>query len=220
MDAPKPDCQFCADGPISARFPMVPLPTSPPPVLTFLPGATALPTIDAGPVVLRALTPDDVPGLFAIFGDREVCRYWSSPALADMDAAAALHAEIDRYFAERTLFQWGIAERDGDTVVGTCTLASLSGQHRRASLGYALARNVWGRGYAAAALPALLEFGFSELGLHRIEADADPRNTRSIRSLERLGFTREGYLREHYFHDGEIQDAVLYGLLRREWRAR
>ena len=186
---------------------------------TFLPDATALPTIDAGPVTLRPLTADDVPGLFAIFGDRQVCRYWSSPALANIAAAAELHAEIDRYFAARTLFQWGIAERESDAVVGTCTLANLSGEHRRASLGYALARSAWGRGYAAAALPAFLAFGFSELGLHRIEADVDPRNTRSIRSLERLGFIKEGYLREHYFLDGEIQDAVLYGLLRREWAA-
>ena len=62
-------------------------------------------------------------------------------------------------------------------------------------------------------LPALLRFGFAEMGLHRIEADADPRNERSIRSLERLGFVREGYQRERYFVNGEWQDSVLFGLL-------
>lgn len=187
---------------------------------SFLPHATALPTIRAGAVTLRALTPDDVPSLFTIFGDREVCRYWSSPALPDLAAAAALQAEIEQHFAARTLFQWGVVEPERDTVVGTCTLAQLSIQHRRASIGYALARGAWGRGYVAAALPALLQFAFAELDLHRLDADVDPRNHRSIRALERLGFTREGYLREHYILDGEIQDAVLYGLLRREWEPR
>ena len=104
-------------------------------------------------------------------------------------------------------------------MVGTCTLAQLSPEHRRAEVGYALARAVWGRGYLAEVLPALLTFAFDTLDLHRVEADVDPRNAPSIRALERLGFRREGHLRERYHVAGEVQDAVLYGLLRREWAA-
>jgi RimJ/RimL family protein N-acetyltransferase len=161
-----------------------------------------------------------VPALFAIFGDPAGCRYWSSPPLADLAGAAALQREIEQLFAERSLFQWGIAERDTDAVVGTCTLASLSAEHRRAEVGFALAQAVWGRGYLAEALPALLSFAFETLGLHRVEADVDPRNAPSLRLLERAGFQREGYLRERYHMAGEVQDALFYGLLRREWAAR
>jgi RimJ/RimL family protein N-acetyltransferase len=53
--------------------------------------------------------------------------------------------------------------------------------------------------------------------LRRLEADVDPRNAGSIRTLERLGFQREGFLRERWHVNGEIQDAIFYGLLRREW---
>jgi RimJ/RimL family protein N-acetyltransferase len=183
-------------------------------------GADSLPTIHTARLQLRWLTPDDVPALAAIFGDAEVCRFWSSPALSDMAAAEALHTEIVRGFAARSLFQWGIAERGTNTVVGTCTLASLSSEHRRAEVGFALARAAWGRGYVSEALPALLDFAFETLDLHRLEADVDPRNERSIRVLERLGFEREGYLRERYHVNGELQDAVLYGLLRRDWVTR
>lgn len=182
-----------------------------------LPGADRLPTIETERLRLRWLTAVDVPALFAIFGNAEVCRYWSSPPMPDIAAAEALLREIEAYFAERSLFQWGIAERDSDAVIGTCTLASLSAEHRRAEIGFALARSAWERGYLAEALPALLAFAFDTLGLHRIEADADPRNTRSIRVLERVGFQREGYMRERYHLAGEIQDAVMYGLLRPEW---
>lgn len=179
-----------------------------------LPGADRLPTIETARLRLRWLTYNDVPALASIFGDAEVCRYWSRPTLPDLAAAKALHDEIVDCFAERSLFQWGVAERETDAVVGTCTLAALSPEHRRAELGFALARAKWGHGYMAEALPALIGFAFDALDLHRLEADVDPRNERSIRALEREGFEREGYLRERYVVNGELQDAVLYGLLR------
>ncbi len=185
-----------------------------------LPGADCLPTIPTARLRLRWLIPDDVPALATVFGDPEVCRYWSRPALPGLAAAEALHDEILGGFAARSLFQWGIADRETDAVVGTCTLAALSTEHRRAEVGFALARDAWGRGYIAEALAALLGFAFESLGLHRMEADVDPRNARSIRALERVGFEREGYLRERYHLNGELQDAVLYGLLRRDWAAR
>jgi RimJ/RimL family protein N-acetyltransferase len=69
------------------------------------------------------------------------------------------------------------------------------------------------------ALKALLDFSFTDLNMHRIEADVDPRNASSAKTLERLGFQREGYLRERWLVGGEVQDALFYGLLRREWQA-
>jgi len=59
--------------------------------------------------------------------------------------------------------------------------------------------------------------GVGELGLRRVEADIDPRNARSAKILERLGFIREGYLRERWVVGGEISDTALYGLLAREF---
>ena len=70
------------------------------------------------------------------------------------------------------------------------------------------------------ALQALLEFGFGELDLNRIDADIDPRNSASARTLERLGFTKEGYLRERWIVGDEVSDTAIYGLLRREWKVR
>jgi RimJ/RimL family protein N-acetyltransferase len=174
-----------------------------------------LPTLDAGRVRLRWLTTADIPVLFAIFSDPEVTQYWGFAALPDHAAAAALLACIHQEFRAGTLFQWGLEA--GGQLVGTCTLARLDPSNRRAELGFALGRAFWGRGYMAAALPAVLAFAFDRLGLHRIYADTDPRNAPSIRALERLGFRREGALREHYLSQGQPQDAVVYGLLRSEW---
>ena len=65
----------------------------------------------------------------------------------------------------------------------------------------------------------LLAYTFQELALHRIEADVDPANGASIRVLERLGFQREGYLRERWHVGGKVYDALFFGLLRREWES-
>jgi [ribosomal protein S5]-alanine N-acetyltransferase len=177
-----------------------------------------LPTLDAGRVRLRWLTDADVSALFAIFGDPEVTRYWGFSTLADLAAASALLADIHSQFRAGTLFQWGV-ESD-NRLVGTCTLAAVDPVNRRAELGFALGRVHQGRGHMAAALPTILRFAFGQLELHRVYADTDPRNARSARALERLGFHREGLLRQHYLVAGEPQDAVVYGLLRSEWAAR
>ncbi|MGL6162488.1 GNAT family N-acetyltransferase [Microbulbifer sp.] len=107
-------------------------------------------------------------------------------------------------------------EKDG-AIVGTCTLAGIDRHNRHADIGFALGREYWGRGLMLQALPAVIEFAFNRLKLHRIGADADPRNVASIRVLEKLDFQREGLLRECYFHMGEVQDALLFSLLRRDW---
>jgi GNAT acetyltransferase-like protein/glutathione-dependent formaldehyde-activating enzyme len=80
-----------------------------------------------------------------------------------------------------------------------------------------LASRAWGCGYMYEALSALLDYGFTELNLNRVEADTDPRNERSTRLLARLQFFREGLFRERCIVDGEISDAAMYGLLRRDW---
>ncbi|HSK78033.1 MAG TPA: GNAT family protein [Thermoanaerobaculia bacterium] len=181
-----------------------------------LEGATTLPTLETERLTIRWLEDRDVPRLFEIFSNPEVMRYWSSPPLEDIRGAEELLREIRQFFESRTLFQWGVALKEDDRVIGTCTLSSLSASNRRAEIGYALGRAWWGKGYMTEALPALLRFAFGPLGLHRIEADVDPRNLPSLRSVESLGFRREGYLRERYFVNGEVQDSVIYGLLRSE----
>ena len=179
--------------------------------------ARMLPTLESTRLRLRWLTKADVPALYEVFGDSEVCRYWSRPALRDMAEADMLLRDIERGYASRTLSQWGIATREHDRAIGTCTLTSFSLEHRRAEIGFALGRASWGCGYATEALHALVAHAFESLDLRRLEADVDPRNARSIRLLERLGFRPEGLQRQRYLIDGEAQDALLYGLLTSEW---
>lgn len=175
-----------------------------------------LPTINANRVSLRWISAQDVDALYTIFSNTEVMRYWSRPPLPDRNAANELLSEIHGGFNQRMFLKWGVA-LPNNLIIGTVTLFHLDFDHRRAEVGYALDRAHWGKGYMGEALEALLGYSFGVLDLHRIEADVDPRNAASIRTLERLGFQREGYLRERWQVSGEIQDALFYGLLRPDW---
>jgi RimJ/RimL family protein N-acetyltransferase len=179
-----------------------------------------LPTLAGERVKLRWLVPSDVGALHDVFSNADVMRYWSRLPFTHEGEARELLAAIERAFIAQTLFQWGIVLKDDDRVIGTCTLAQVDASNLRAELGYALGRAQWGQGLMGEALEVLLAFAFGDLGLRRLEADVDPNNARSVRTLERLGFQREGYLRERWFVGGEVQDAFLYGLLRREYAAR
>jgi ribosomal-protein-alanine N-acetyltransferase len=177
----------------------------------------SLPTINASRVSLRWISDEDVDALYRIFSHAEVMRYWSTPPLADRNAAVKLLHEIHDGFRRQAVLKWGIARRPDDELIGTATLFNLNLENHRAEVGYCLDRAHWGKGYMNEALQALLGYAFEELALHRIEADVDPRNSASIQTVERLGFQLEGYLRERWQVNGEIQDTVFFGLLRPNW---
>lgn len=171
-------------------------------------------------LTLRPLAPSDAVALFAIHADPEFMRYWSSPPWQTMDQADAL---IDRdltEMAQGTQIRLGVFLRDQQLLIGTCTLFKIDQQCRRAEVGYGIAPQFWRKGFMAEAVSALLEFGFTEMNLNRVEADIDPRNTASGKSLEKLGFLQEGFLRERWIVGEEISDSAIYGLLRKDWQGK
>jgi RimJ/RimL family protein N-acetyltransferase len=176
-----------------------------------------LPKLTSSRLCLRPLTEADTDSIYSIFSNPEVMRYWSFPPLPDRQACENLIGTIIKDVASGSMMKWGVALADNDVVIGTTTLFQVNLDQGRAEVGYALARDYWGQGYMNEALQSLLEYAFSILNLRRLEADVDPRNAGSIRTLERLGFQREGFLRERWHVAGEIQDAYFYGLLKREW---
>ncbi|QPF74857.1 GNAT family N-acetyltransferase [Roseateles sp. DAIF2] len=176
-------------------------------------------TLTTPRLLLRPLRDTDARALFAIFSDPAVMRYWSTPPWSALEQAQASIEQDRQAIAAGEALRLGLERREDRALIGTCSLFSISMQCRRAELGYGMARRAWGQAYMQEALQALLDFGFSEaLGLKRIEADIDPRNQGSARTLERLGFVQEGLLRERWIVGDEVSDSALYGLLRRDWR--
>ena len=169
---------------------------------------------------LRPLVAADAGALFALYSDPVVMRYWSTPPWADRAQADELIAAEVAAMAGGQHLRLALTRLQGGALIGTCSLFSFHAASRRAEIGYALARAAWGTGLMGEALDALAAFAFTELQLNRLEADIDPRNTASAKSLERLGFIKEGCLRERWIVGDEVSDAAMYGLLRNDWLAK
>jgi ribosomal-protein-alanine N-acetyltransferase len=174
-------------------------------------------TLTTERLLLRPLRESDAHDLFSICSDTEVMRYWSTPPWQSIDAAYENIARDLKAMAAGEYAQFGIERLADAQLLGKCALFNLKPSCRRAEIGYGTAAASWGHGYAREALLALLRFGFSELDLNRVEADTDPRNVRSVKMLERLGFKLEGHLRERWIVADEVSDSAIFGLLRRDF---
>jgi len=171
-------------------------------------------------LVLRETAERDVEAVFAMESDPVAMRYWSHPPMQDIAEAQASVERARGFFPEGMSLRWSITRPSDDWMLGHASLFNFSAQSGRGDIGYGLARPHWGQGFMHEALTAVIDYAFGPLGLRRLEADTDPRNASSLRALERLGFAREGLLRERWQVGDEISDTAFLGLLAREWHAR
>jgi RimJ/RimL family protein N-acetyltransferase len=116
-------------------------------------------------------------------------------------------------------FELAITLRAGGELIGGCSFHISDPHNREGWLGYILAREHWGHGYATEAARALLRLGFEQFSMHRIWATCDPRNTASAHVLEKIGMRREGHLRENKLQRGSWRDSYLYAILEEEFRS-
>lgn len=141
-------------------------------------------------LLLRRLTPDDLAAFQAYRTDPEVGRYQGWSIVPDAQARVFLAQMRDApLFAPGGWCQIGIAERDGDEIVGDVGVC-VAADGTEAEIGFSLARGAQGRGLATEAVAAVIALVFERTDVARIVAIVDARNTSSIRLLERLGMTR------------------------------
>ncbi len=178
---------------------------------------TNFPSLTTNRLHLRQIQPTDAEALFAIRSDWAVMDFYGEEPHQSLEDTHALIQQIQDAYDRRGAILWGITLKGEDTVIGTCTLFSFNLDFHYAETGYELHRAYWRQGIMGEAMPAILTYGFSELGLHRIEAAIDPRNTPSKSLLLRLGFMYEGNLRQRFFFREQFLDAHYFGLLKDEW---
>src|SRR2546430_16744002 len=163
---------------------------------------------------LRLFTESDLPALLDINGDDEVTRFLPYATWKSMsDAEAWLKRSSERHVAGSAL-QFVIAAKETGSVIGTCTLFHFEEDSAHATIGYVLGRAYWGQGFMREALTALINAAFNDMSLRRLEAQVESQNTASTRLLQRLGFAKEGVLRQRWITKGQPKDAEDYGLLR------
>ena len=168
-------------------------------------------------LILRRFRKADAPVLAAYRSDPEVARYqsWDAPfSLLRAETAVANFIASDPDKAG--WFQYAIERGDDRQLIGDVAV-HLHDNLQQAEIGFTLAREHQRHGYATEAVSAVLDRLFRVQGLHKVAGECDARNVASASLMERLGFTREGLLRQQTFIKGEWTDDLIYGLLSSEW---
>lgn len=176
-----------------------------------------LSVIETKRLKLRPLTYEDTDAIYRIFSNPEVTRFWGHNMLKNKSEAKKFIKQTINGAKDESLLEWGVIEKESDTLIGVCAYSGWNREHKRAEIGFALQKDRWGQRYMTELLQTFIAYGFRRLQLLRIEADVDPRNKASIRLLEKFGFQKEGMMRERYHINGEVQDALFYGLLKDEF---
>ena len=180
--------------------------------------ALPAPTLHTARLRLRPFGDADADDLFALHSNAFVLRYWDAPPWSERVRAERFITACRQIAQEGTGARLAVDRVCDGTFIGWCSLNRWNPDYRSASLGYCFAEAAWGHGYATEAARVLLRWAFGTLDLNRVQAETDTRNVASARVLEKLGFVREGTLREDCVVNGEVSDSWVYGLIRRDWR--
>ena len=169
-------------------------------------------------LVLRKLDPSDCAAVFQYRTHPDVSRFqgWGTLTIEDIQEFIEAQGKIDPD-TPGTWFQLAITLRETGLLIGDCGLHFPADETHQAEIGITLAPAYQGKGYAAEALTAVLDYLFIALGKHRVYGSVDPRNRSSIALLERVGMRKEGHFRESLWFKGEWVDDVIYAILDREW---
>lgn len=176
------------------------------------------PTLQTDRLQLRKLSRLDTQAIFEIRGDYQVTKYNTGDAYTDVKQAHQLIKNIQTEFVEKKTIRWGITVKPNDKVVGMVGFNYWDRQDNRASIGFDLRQDHWRKGIMTEGVYEVLRFGFLQMGLNRIEADASIYNVGSIALLQKVGFIQEGIQREQYYEDKNYHDLVLFALLKRDWQ--
>ena len=166
---------------------------------------------------LRAHRPDDLEALLSYYSDPEVARYIPWEPWSRTEAEEHLQKRLQRTGIDGPDSVLGLVVELEARVIGDVVLWPADETLARGEMGWAFHPAVAGRGYATEAVRALIGIAFGTYGMRRVIAQLDPRNAPSARLCERVGMTREAYLREDCWAKGEWTDTAIYGLLAREW---
>lgn len=169
-------------------------------------------------VYLRPFAREEAPQLARWINDPEVTRTLLMYRPMSVQAEEAWVASLGTGMDDIVL---GIALKDGDALIGSVGLHRIDWKNRHASFGILIGeKGEWGKGYGTEATALMTAYAFDTLNLNRVWLHVYENNARGLRAYEKVGFRREGVLRQETFRQGRYFDAYIMAILRQDWEQR
>lgn len=177
-----------------------------------------LPILETERLRLRKFTIDDASDMFEYSSEPDVSRYvpWETHRSIE-DTNDFLKYILNQYNLGK-LAPWAIEYKQQNKVIGTIDFVAWLTTHYRAEIGFILSKKYWGKGLVVEAATKVIEFGFENMELNKIEAPCMVENVQSQRVLQKLGMRLEGILKEKYFIKGKFWDLATYSILKKEYK--
>lgn len=176
-------------------------------------------TLETDRLILRKLKHSDAENMFNNWvSDKEVTKYLTwAPHKYLYDTKELLEAWIGRYNNLR-FYQWGIALKDSDEVIGTISSVGMNEKIGLVHIGYCISKDYWNKGITSEALKEIIRFFFEEVKANKVESRHDPKNIFSGKVMEKCGMKYEGTLRQADWNNSGVCDTSYYGILAEEYK--
>ncbi|MFB7157885.1 GNAT family N-acetyltransferase [Lysinibacillus sp. NPDC056232] len=172
------------------------------------------PILDTERLVLRELIEHDAQEVLNCFSNPDVLRHYGQKPLTSLEQVKQIIKNFSKNYDEKRGIKWGIALKGQEGIIGTIGFQEWSTEHKRAEISYALFPENWGKGYAKEAVDRVLSFGFQEMDLMRIGAIVFTENEASNKLLIKLGFEKEGILKNYMHQNGVPYDTNIFSLIK------
>jgi [ribosomal protein S5]-alanine N-acetyltransferase len=179
----------------------------------------SLPVLTGSMVTLRELRLSDAPSLLAMLSTEEVSRFISPPPTT-VEGFERFIAWTHRERAAGNYVCFAVVPHGMDTAIGIFQVRQLEPGFSTAEWGFAIGSEFWGTGMFLDGAKMVVDFAFSVVGSHRLEARAAVANGRGNGALRKVGAFQEGVLRKSFLRNGEYLDQTLWTILEDDWRAK
>lgn len=176
------------------------------------------PVLKTERLILRELTEFDAKVIFSILSNTQVTRFYGKETFKKIEEANEFINYFKQKFYEKRGFRWGVEIKDSRRLVGTVGLDAWVPKQRRAEIGYEIHPEFWNKGFATEAVSKIISFGFDSLELIRIGAIVFLENEPSNKLLQKVGFQKEGILRDYIYQDGVSNDTYVYSIIKKDYK--
>ncbi|MRN56116.1 GNAT family N-acetyltransferase [Paenibacillus monticola] len=165
---------------------------------------------------LRKEEEKDRYDIYELYSNEDVVKYMEFEPFVTVEDAVNEMQWYQKIFREQSGLRWMIEDSESNKVIGTCGFLNYEKIHNRIEMGYDLTPKFWGKGIMTEVMKCIMDFGFLTMKLNKIETKVEPKNEASIRLMNRLGFHKEGVLRQHEFEKGKYVDLAIFSKLKSE----
>ena len=174
-------------------------------------------TLETNRLILKKITPEIFTDLFSNRSDSELKELLG--LTTDVELMTERKKSLGGYVTyDRTIVAFLLTLKETGETIGRCGYHNWYADHHKAEIGYVLTKEACkNKGYMSEAVEVVLGYGFNNMHLNRVEACVGPANIPSLNIIRKYGFTQEGYLRKHFVRNGEVQDTLIFSLLKEEY---